>query len=74
MQSNDYIESGIVFALNSKNALDKDRFLLDLKDLANDPEALSSKIFKDAGTIKRAKEKSQVANKWRAKFSVLMVK
>ena len=43
-------------AINSKNALDKDRFLLDLKDLANDPEALSSKIFKDAGTIKRAKE------------------
>jgi len=43
-------------AINAKNALDKDRFLLDLKDLANDPEALSSKVFKDAGTIKRAKE------------------
>ena len=43
-------------AIKAKADLDKDRFLFDLKDLANDPEALSSKVFKDAGTIKRAKE------------------
>ena len=43
-------------AIKAKADLDKDRFLLDLKELANDPEALASKVFKDAGTIKSAKK------------------